>query len=144
MDRDGVVWGGQSTPGWKWRRIVYQQNQNPTTHLYQRFFNCKPFFVFIAFDLAVRRRLLSNWKKSSSYGTYTIGMNLEISPQRLASEVVTLARCFSSDITSLGGGILSRHQGILHNDTHTYLLSLHFCPPAMPCVSRAKINNMQQ
>jgi hypothetical protein len=24
-DRMGFVWGGQSSPGWKWRRIVYQQ-----------------------------------------------------------------------------------------------------------------------
>jgi hypothetical protein len=40
MDWDGVVWGGQSTPGWKWRRIVYQQKPE-SKHLYQRFFNCQ-------------------------------------------------------------------------------------------------------
>jgi hypothetical protein len=68
----GFVWGGQSTPGWKWRRIVYQQNQNPTTTLVPEILQLSPILcVIIAFDLAVRLRLLSNRQSFLSSGTIT-------------------------------------------------------------------------
>jgi hypothetical protein len=69
MDWDGVVWGGQSTPGWKWRRIVYHPNtctRDSST--------ASPIAMVMSFDLAVR--LLSNHKSFLSIGTYTIGVNL--------------------------------------------------------------------
>jgi len=43
---------GQSTPGWKWRRIVYQQNTRiHQQDLYQRFSNCQAGLFFIIVTL---------------------------------------------------------------------------------------------
>jgi hypothetical protein len=67
----GFVWGGQSTPGWKWRRIVYQQNQNPTTLVPENLQLSPILCAIIAFDLAVRLRLLNNRKSFLSSGTIT-------------------------------------------------------------------------
>ena len=61
----GRIRGGQSTPGWKWRRVVYQQIH--ISILYQRFIK-QP-----TQDLAVR--LLGNQVIAN---VYTVGTNLEL------------------------------------------------------------------
>ena len=104
-------------------------------------------------DLAVR--LLSNRVRMVSFGTSTIGMNLEISPQ-VSCKAVTLFRCFRSQIAVPKFGmvwhcIVFRHQGTPHTSTLLFngtlglslSLSLFFSNPSIWALHRSRnITNM--